>query len=52
MMPNRGFFFKDKILHGVKEPKDRFTALLTVNMLGEKTKPMIVGKSQVPRSFP
>lgn len=52
MMPHRSFFFKDKVFHGVKEPKDRFTALLTVSMVGEKVKPMIVGKSQLPRSFP
>jgi hypothetical protein len=51
-MPNRGYFLKQKIVRGVKEGKDRFTALICVSMMGEKIKPMIIGKSANPRSFP
>jgi hypothetical protein len=39
-------------IHGVKESRDRFTALICVSMTGEKMKPMIIGKSANPRSFP
>jgi hypothetical protein len=51
-MPNKGYFLPDKTRHGIKESKDRFTALLCVSMQGEKIKPMIIGKSASPRSFP
>jgi hypothetical protein len=51
-MPHRSFFLKGKVAHGVKEGKDRFTAILAVSMEGEKLKPMIIGKSAKPRLFP
>jgi hypothetical protein len=36
----------------VKEGKDRFTAIIAVTQSGEVFKPLIVGKSENPRSFP
>lgn len=52
MMPHRSYYPKGNVQHGVKEGKDRFTAILMTSMLGEKIKPMIIGKSVKPRSFP
>jgi hypothetical protein len=40
------------VSHGIKEGKDRFTALLATSAVGEKLKPMIVGRSENPRTFP
>jgi hypothetical protein len=51
-MPHKGYFFKGKVVPGTKESKDRFTVVLGVSMCGEKLKPMIIGKSNHPRSFP
>jgi hypothetical protein len=50
-MPHRGFFLEGKNTHGIKEGKDRFTAVLAVTQSGEVLKPLIVGKSENPRSF-
>jgi hypothetical protein len=51
-MPNKSYFVKGKYNHGIKKFKQRFTALICVNMIGEKLKPLIIGKSTLPRSFP
>jgi hypothetical protein len=52
MMANHSFFLKDRVLYGTNDSKDRFTILLAVSMLGEKVKPLIVGKYLKPRCFP
>jgi hypothetical protein len=51
MLPNKTFSIRGNI-HGVKENKERFTAVLTVSMSGEKIKPLIVGKHANPQCFP
>jgi hypothetical protein len=51
-MPNRSLIISGKCSHGVKEGKDRFTAMIVVSMIGEKIPPMIIGRSEQPRTFP
>jgi hypothetical protein len=51
-LPHKSFFVKGMVSHGVKEARERFTAVLVVSMVGEKVTPMIVGKCMNPRSFP
>jgi hypothetical protein len=51
-LPHKSFFMKGSCPHGIKDGKERFTVILTVSMEGEKERPMIVGKSMNPRSFP
>lgn len=41
-----------KQVFGIKESKERITITLTVGLIGEKRKLMIIGKSKSPHSFP
>jgi hypothetical protein len=51
-LPNRSFFSRGGSKHGVKEGRERMTVVLTVNMVGDRLKPFVIGKSANPRSFP
>jgi hypothetical protein len=51
-LPNRSFFRRGGSKHGIKEGRERMTVVLTVNMIGERLKPLILEKSANPRSFP
>jgi hypothetical protein len=50
-MPKRAYFLENKSHHGIKDEKNRFTAILVTSATGEKMKPMIIGKFAKPHSF-
>ena len=43
--------FKNEVAKETKFPKERLTLLLCCNALGEKLKPVVVGKSNNSRAF-
>ena len=52
------FFVTNKSFHtevedcaGGKQSKERITLALTASMMGEKLKPLVIGKAQKPRCF-
>ena len=50
-LPDRTLSVKGDACTGGKKSKDRLTLVLTVNMLGDFEKPLVIGKSQKPRCF-
>ena len=50
-LPNKTLASKDDKCIGGKLSKDRITVLLCVNALGDKLKPLVIGKSKSPKSF-
>ena len=49
--PRRSLVLKNEVAKGTKFPKERLTLLLCCSALGEKLKPVVVGKSKNPRAF-
>jgi len=50
-LPTRSLVEKGDTCNGGKKSKDRITVLLCASGTGEKIKPLVIGKSQNPRSF-
>ena len=50
-LPEKSYVQKMKENKGIKIKKDRISILLTVSMLGEKLRPIVIGKSAKPRCF-
>jgi hypothetical protein len=50
--PKKTFCFKNETATSVKVPKDRVSILLCASAVGEKRKPLVIGKSRRPRRFP
>ena len=48
---NKCFYTKGEDCAGGKQFKERITLTLTASMMGEKLKPLIIGKAQKPRCF-
>eukprot|EP00058_Branchiostoma_floridae_P002180 XP_002587668.1 hypothetical protein BRAFLDRAFT_126732 [Branchiostoma floridae] len=44
-------FVKGQKCSGGKQSKERLTIMLCANMVGDKEKPLVIGKSQTPRCF-
>lgn len=51
LLANKTVAFKNQIVEGGKQPKDRVTLLVTANMAGKKEPLFVIGKSQNPRCF-
>ncbi len=50
-LPSRSLVQKGESCKGGKQAKDRITVLLCASAAGEKLRPLVIGKSQNPRSF-
>lgn len=50
-LPSKTLAAKRESCQGGKNAKDRLTVLLACNMIGEKMKPLVIGKSKCPRAF-
>jgi hypothetical protein len=50
-IPNRTMALKSDQCKGGKLAKKRLTVMLTVSALGEKLKPLVIGKAKMPRAF-
>ena len=48
---NKSFHTKGEDCAGGKQSKERITLALTASMMGEKLKPLVIGKAQKPRCF-
>ena len=48
---NKSFHTKREDCAGGKQSKERITLALTASMMGEKLKPLVIGKAQIPRCF-
>ena len=50
-IPDRTMTFRNDKRKGCKKVKDRVTVLITASMMGEKKRPLVIGKSHNPRCF-
>ena len=51
LLPNKSYVVKDKALRNAKPSKERISVFIAANCLGEKLKPIVIGKSKTPRCF-
>lgn len=50
-LPTRTLAMKSKKCFGGKLAKERVTCLLACNIIGDKLRPLVIGKSKCPRAF-
>lgn len=51
MLPNKSYVIKDGVCKFGKQSKERITVFVCGNMMGEKYKLTVIGKSEKPRNF-